>query len=277
LALSFVFAFSILGVAHAQTGLVYIDPEESTANPGETFTINVNVQDITALYSYGIKIEFNRFVLDPVSVTQGPFLQDHYSTGFVAKFFATYVDVGCTTLGSSPGVSGSGMLFNVTFSVLDAGMSELDVFYHVLLDPTLTEIPTTAASGYFFTTAAANLVKKSSWPEHHHFDVSKDEDYNATSDEANQTLYAKVKNLGPTDLYVYASFEIVRDDGFVAVVNTEVEVVSPGTQVDLSGFFTVNSTDGGKYAVSTKAMYSWSGMYFTQGAKTKGFSFAVVP
>lgn len=275
LAILFVFALSIASVAHAQATMVYVDPPEVTANPGDSFTINLNVQDVTALYSYGIKIGFNRFVLQVTSVSEGPFLSSVVSTAFVYKIFSDYVDVGCTTLGASDGVSGSGTLFSVTFQVIDAGTSDLDVFYSVLLDPTLTEIAHTTANGYFYTSAMANLVRRSAWPEHHHFVVSKDEDFNGT--HANQTLNAKVKNLGTIDLYVYATFEIVRDDGFVATVNTEVVVVAPDTIVNLSGDFTVNGTQAGKYAVTAKAMYSWTGSYFTQGEKTKGFSFAVVP
>lgn len=271
-------ALSVVSIAQAQSTSVYIDPEENTADPCEEFTINVNVQDVTGLYSYGIKISFNRYVLEVVSVTEGPFISDGASTAFVKKIFATYIDIGCTTLGASPGASGSGTLFTVTFHVKDTGTSDLDMYYSVLLDPSLAQIPHTASNGYFYTTAKASLVRRSAWPEHHHFVVHKDEDYNATTDEAQQTLNAKAKNLASThDLYVYVHFEIVRDDGYVASATTETVLVNPGVIVELSADFTVNSTDAGKYAVTAKAYYSWTGTYFTQGDKVKTFSFAVVP
>lgn len=271
-------ALSVVSIAQAQSTSVYIDPEENTANPSETFTINVNVQDVTGLYSYGIKIQFNRYVLEVVSITEGPFISSGAPTAFVYRIYANYIDVGCSTLGASPGASGSGTLFTVEFHVKDAGTSDLDMYYSVLLDPTITPIPHTATSGYFYTTAKANVVKRSAWPEHHHFDVSKDEDYNATTDEAQQTLTAKVENLASThDLYIYVHFEIVRDDGFVASATTETVLVSPGVIIDLSADITVNSTDVGKYAVAAKAYYSWTGTHFTQGDKVKTFSFAVVP
>jgi hypothetical protein len=275
LTILFVFALSFASIAKAQTTLVYIDPPENTANPGESFTVNINIEDVTALYSYGVKIGFNQFILEVTDVSEGPFLSSMVSTAFVYKLFSDYVDIGCTTLGTSDGVSGTGTLFTVTFNVKDAGTSDLDMFYCVLLDPTLTAITHETANGYFYSAAEANLVRRSAWPEHHHFVVSKDEDYDGTW--ANQTLNAKVKNLGTIDLYVYATFEIVRDDGFVATVNTEVVLCPADTIVELSGDFTVNGTHAGKYAVSTKAMYSWTGSYFTQGEKTKSFSFAVVP
>lgn len=271
-------ALSVVSIAQAQSTSVYIDPAESTANPCENFTVSINIQDVTGLYSYGIKISFDRYVLEVVSVTEGPFLSSAAPTAFVKKIYASYIDVGCTMLGAYPGASGSGTLFTVEFHVKDTGTSDLDMFYSVLLDPTLTQIPHTASNGYFYTEAEANLVRRSAWPEHHHFVVSKDEDYNATTDEAQQTLNAKAKNLASThDLYVYVHFEIVRDDGYVASATTETVLVSPGVIVELSADFTVNSTDAGKYAVTTKCYYSWTGTYFTQGDKVKTFSFAVVP
>lgn len=278
LVILFSFALSVVSIAQAQSTAVYIDPEENTANPCETFTINVNVQDVAGLYSYGIKISFDRYILEVVSITEGPFISSGAPTAFVYKIYAGYIDVGCSTLGISPGASGSGTLFTVTFHVKDAGTSDLDMYYSVLLDSTLTQIPHTASSGYFYTTAKANVVRRSAWPEHRHFVVHKDEDYNATTDEAKQTLTAKVKNLASThDLYVYVHFEIVRDDGYVASANTETVLIGPEVILELSTDFTVNSTDAGKYAVAAKAYYSWTGTHFTQGDKVKTFSFAVVP
>jgi hypothetical protein len=272
-------AISIAGLTcavQAQTlPLVYVDPEENVADPGETFTININVQDVEFMYSYGIKIGFNRFVLAVDSVTEGPFLSSMVPTAFVYRDFGDYVDVGCSTLGSSDGVSGSGTLFNVTFTVLDAGTSELDMFSSTLLDPTLSVIPHESAGGYFYTTAKANVVRRSAWPEHRHFDVNKDEDFDGTY--ANQALNARVRNLGPTDLYVYATFEIFRDDGLIATVATGTVLIMPGEIVDLTGNFEVSAADAGKYAAAATAHYSWTGTYFTQGDKVKTFSFAVVP
>lgn len=275
LALSFVVVLSMITVAFAQTTSVYVDPATSTGNPGDSFSININIQDVTMLYSYGIKMGFNRYVLEVTSVTEGPFLSDAVSTAFVAKVFPDYIDIGCTTLGVSPGVDGSGTLFSVTFLVKDTGDSLFDVYYSVLLDPSLTAIAHTTTNGFFEGAATANLVRRSAWPEHHHFVVSKDEDFDGVY--ANQTLNAKVKNLATIDLYAYATFEIVRGDGFVATVITDTVLVIPDTIVELTGDFTLNGTDAGKYAVTTKVMYSYSGSYYTQGAKMKGFSFAVVP
>jgi hypothetical protein len=255
--------------------LVSVDPEENVANPCESFTVNITVQDVDSLYSYGLKMRFNRYVLEVTSVTEGPFLKTGGSTFFIKKIYSNYIDIGNVLLGAVPGVSGSGTLLSVAFHVKDAGKSGLDIYDDTLLDSTLAVIPHDTANGTFYTTAEANLVRRSAWPEHHHFDVSKDEDLDGTY--ANQTLFGKVRNIGPINLYVYVSFDLVRDDGFVTTVTSDVAVVTPDTIVDLSADFEVNSTDAGKYAVTAKAYYSYSGSYYAQGEKVKTFSFAVVP
>ena len=273
LILSAFFVLSIAGmvnVAYAALPLVYVDPAESTANPTEFFTINVNVQDVTDLYSYGIKVGFNPQLLQVDSYTEGSFIQSVNPTFFSVKIYFDYVDVVCASLGAVPGVSGSGTIFSITFEVVDAGTCALDIFYSVLIDSTLTAIEHESASGEFYTSASANLVRRSAWPEHHHYVISKDED-------TYQTLSAKVKNLGPIDLYVKVVFDIVRDDGFLVTVSTEPIVVTPGTIETVSADLPLTGADAGKYYAAAKAYYSWSGYYYSPGKKNKTFSFAVVP
>ena len=281
--LSLVVALSIAGVVYAPVTLasVYVDPEENTANPSESFSIDLNVKDVVDLFSWGISMKFNPNVLEVAyrmvgttkvyNITEGPFLQDQPGgTTFVAKGYLTYINVGCTSLGAYPGVSGSGTLCTVTFLVKDSGKSDLDIYKSDLLDSTLTKMNHTVSDGHFYTTARADLLRRSAWPAYHHFDVSKH--------GPNQILHAKVKNLGPTELHVYVRFDIVRDDALVATVTTDTIVVTQDTIIEFAADFgPLTDADAGKYYVSATAWYSWSGYYFTQGEKLKTLSFAVVP
>lgn len=273
LLLSLVVVSSIVAAVSAPVTLplVYVDPVESIADPGDSFTINIDVQDVSDLFSWGIRLEFNPNVLECTDVEEGPFIKDHQSTSFVKVIKLNYIDVGCTTLGAVPGVNGSGVLMNATFSVKDSGKSDLHLNEErtSLLNSTIQAIDHTLQDGYFHSTAVANLVGRSAWPEHHHYVLSKDED-------GNQTLYAKVKNTGPVDLHVYVRFDIVRDDALVDTVYTMEVVVMPGEIVVLSADFLLTSADVGKYYASASAWYSWTSYYFTQGDKLKTFSFAVV-
>jgi len=250
---------------------VYIDPPEVSGNPGDAFSINVYIEDVVDLFSFDVRIQWPNGLLQVVSVTEGPFIQSVNPTIFIGKLYADYCTAAVTTLGAVPGVSGAGILCTVNFNVLDAGTCALDIYQSTLLDSTLTAMSHTSADGYFYTTAEANLVKKSAWPEHHHFDVSKDED-------GYQNLTGKVKNLGPLDLKVSVEFSIVRDDGSPSIIQTPTQTVLAGTEVDLVAMYgPLANLDAGKYYVNASCMYSYTGTYWAQGTKSKAFSFAVVP
>lgn len=254
--------------------LIYVDPEENVWNPGDTFVVNVNIQDAVDLFSYEAKLGCDLNILNVVSVDEGPFIQDGTTspsgTYFTSIVQADFIYVACVTLGPYPGVSGTGTLFSVTFSVIDAGACDLPVFDSILLDSTGAMIAHEAQAGSFATAASGNLVRRSAWPEHHHFVVSKDED-------ANQTLTAKAKNLGPIDLYIMIAFDIMRDDALVTTIYTAETLVTPDTIIELSADFgPLTAGDAGKYYVSARAWYSWTGTYWSAGDKVKTFSFAVV-
>ncbi len=255
--------------------LLSVDLEENIANPGDSFTITVNIQDVVDLFSYEVKLGFNDNLLTPVSVDEGPFIKDQTTspmgTYFTYIVSGDYIYVACVTLGKYPGISGSGVLVSITFNVMDAGACDLPLYDTILLDSTGTTMSHDTAGGYFYTTARADVVRRSAWPEHHHFVVSKDED-------AIQTLNAKVKNLDHLDLYVKVVFDIMRDDTLLTTVSTDEVVVTPLVIVELSADFgPLVPADAGKYYVSAKAWYSWSGTYWSPGEKVKTFSFAVVP
>lgn len=262
---------NIQSTATAQvTPNVFIDPPESSANPPDTFIISVNITNVEDLYSYDVRIQWNRYLLQCLSANEGPFLSSNGPTIFLAQIYADYVIVACSFLGGYS-ASGSGTLFTANFKALDIGTCALDIYESTLLDPTLTPISHTSEDGYFSTTATANLVKKSAWPEHHHFDISKDED-------GYQNLTGKVKNLGPIDLKICVEFDLVRDDGYITVAQTPTVVVLAGTEVNLVAMLgPLTNDDVGKYAVNATCWYSYAGDSWAQGTKTKAFSFAAVP
>ena len=118
---------------------------------------------------------------------------------------------------------------------------------------------------------SADLVRRSAWPEHHHYDVSKDED-------GNQTLYAKVKNLGTLPAWVKAVFNVTGDDGLSTILETEPMSIETEAIVDLSANFgPLTDEDAGKYSISAECYYSHNEIWWAQGEKTKTFRFAIVP
>lgn len=140
-----------LRTAQASETALYVDPVVTTANPSESFTISINIQDVVNLFSYETKIGFDKVVLEAVTVEEGPFIKDQ-TTSPIGTFFlfiieVDYVHVACVTQGSYPGVSGSGTLFTVTFNVVKAGTSDLHVYDSILLDSNVIHIQHDTADG----------------------------------------------------------------------------------------------------------------------------------
>lgn len=115
-------------------GTMAVDPASQT-NPSSPFTINVNVSNVDDLYSWEFKLYYNSSILTNGAVTEGAFLSGAGSTYFnplnnTDTYNATHGRywVTCTLLGDISGVSGSGVLATITFTVDGtAGTTPLDL------------------------------------------------------------------------------------------------------------------------------------------------------
>ncbi len=140
-------------VAYAQDTTVHMNPPSTEANPGASFTVDVNVTDVTDLFSWQVKMQWDQDILEMTSATEGPFLQGQPEGSIFAKtILAGSLDAGCTTLGDWPGVSGSGTLMTVAFLVTDPGETTLDIYESTLLNSTLGPMLHTVEDGDFHST-----------------------------------------------------------------------------------------------------------------------------
>lgn len=135
---------------------VILDPSSNSYNPGESFTIDINITGVTDLWSWGLKIGWSGGLLTGTNVVEGPFLNQGGATVFASKQRTTYVDLGCTLL-VTPGVDGGGNLASATFQVTDTGNCTLDLYDVTLLDSGLNVIEDwykkdPPDDGYFYTT-----------------------------------------------------------------------------------------------------------------------------
>jgi hypothetical protein len=126
----------------------------------ESFRVNATIVEVVDLFSYQVKIKFNTAVLSVVNIEEGPFMKDNTpgSTFFSTDIneFAGYAVASCLILGAPSGVSGSGDLFTVTFTVEAPGESILEIVTGtdadtVLVDSTVTNISYTTSDGSFNT------------------------------------------------------------------------------------------------------------------------------
>jgi hypothetical protein len=106
-------------------------------------------------------------------------------------------------------------------------------------------------------------VRRCAWPEHHHFDISRDED-------GFQTLFGKVQNMGSEPCYVKVRFDI---DG--EVVETGSILLAGGEIKDLSVKWN-NYLPNKRYTVYAQTFGSTDLTNWIGGKKIKKFSFAVV-
>lgn len=103
--------------------ILSISPSATTVNVGDTFSVDINISDVTDLYGWGFDLNFDDARLDPDGqVTEGTFLSGGGATSFFPGF---YPGITLTSgsiefvldflIGAVPGVSGSGTLATMSF------------------------------------------------------------------------------------------------------------------------------------------------------------------
>jgi len=143
------------GAASPET-TVYVYPEESIVKVCETFTVDVNILDVTGLQGFDFMLAYDTTVLDCLEVVEGPFMAS-FGTTFVAKlevedeYTATRgrVWVAIVLLGDAF-ADGNGTLATITFKATAPGESLLDLY-----------------SDYPFTPDEVKLVTCCPEPIHH--------------------------------------------------------------------------------------------------------------
>ncbi len=148
---------------------VYVDPPMSAGNPGEYFTINITVAEVTDLYAWEFYLMFDPGILytNETMITEGPFLKVAGSTYF------DYVEVGVHNetldyayawceLDPVGSTSGSGTLASVEFLVAHGGGEsnltlEPEKWYTALYETDWDLIPCELEHGLFYTSAPRAL------------------------------------------------------------------------------------------------------------------------
>ena len=262
---------------------MYVDPASVSLPPYSSFDLNIYIQDVTpSMGNWQFTLRWDPEILysDKGRVTEGPFLSSAGTTMFVTTELPDRLIVGCM-LTEYVIVSGSGLLATVSFDVIGEGSSPLDLLETIAQDIDGNDLSYTVDDGSFTNAVpvSANLVKRSAWPEHHHFKILGDEDHI-------QSLWAKAKNLGSNPAYIRVEFTIVPESGeditleakyMVGGVETQVE---PGKEVTISVDCWISletAWDPNKYSVNATAKCSYYGLAWTYGTKSKTTRFTIVP
>ena len=146
----------------ASTPKLYIDPVTSTADVGASFSINIKIADVSDLFTWGTRLQWNSTLLNVTKVTEGPFLKGRpLGTSMIRKINNTggYVDLSVTILGDIQGIDGSGVLATVEFKAKAMGETELEFYEPRLINHFLFHItPFDVVSGYFINSPTAHDI-----------------------------------------------------------------------------------------------------------------------
>jgi len=126
----FVSVIPVYPNASIPTTTLYLDPLCITAtSAGQTFTVNINVADVTNLFGWDLAIEWDPTILECTKFEEGPFLSD---AGATLEFPGTIDNVAgridppwgiILSFGTTFGVNGSGTLAIATFESKKAGVT----------------------------------------------------------------------------------------------------------------------------------------------------------
>jgi len=131
------------------TTTIFVDPPTSTAEVGQTFSINIKISNVVDLYGWEFRLKWNSTLLNALNVIQGPFLKQGGDTFFWPKINNTEgaILADCTLLGNVPGMNGSGTLATVKFYAKNRGESILDLYNTTLINSQEQAITHTANDG----------------------------------------------------------------------------------------------------------------------------------
>ena len=145
-----------------ETPEIFVDPEESTANVGATFTVNINISNAVGVAGWDIHVRFDPTILVVSGYASGGFLEQAgptLSMVFDNKSNLGYVGL-ALTLSQLGSASGNGTLARITFKVLSPGTSAIHLYDTILTDESNNEITHTTTDGLFTLTALVLVPEK---------------------------------------------------------------------------------------------------------------------
>ena len=148
-------------LSEPEQATVYVSPENITKALGETFTIEVKVANVTGLYGVDIRFSWDPTILEYISHTPKIPVED-YSDGILyepAIKIKDEVDGGTywlayACLHPAPSFNGTGIAFNMTFTVSEMSACTLDIYRADLPDKSGDPMSREVIDGHFMPTGA---------------------------------------------------------------------------------------------------------------------------
>lgn len=260
--------------ACAPATILSVDPptvKDEGLIPGSTFTIDIYIADVQNMWGYLLFVSYDPNVLTATGNRSNPIWglpepsEINDEEGYITIAYHM-------PFGAPAGFTGSIWIAEIDFMVDAVGWSWLDLHDTVLGDPFGKAIAHEEVDGLFANIPqqhAADLVRRSAWPQYHHWVESK---------HPEQTLWGKVRSLGNVPTTAYVNFTVKDGDGlWEEVFLTDAMAIDPTVIVNL--YITITSADligPGKYYVKARCWYDDGTGTFVPSAKIKSFAFALV-
>ncbi|TET21059.1 hypothetical protein E3J74_00695, partial [Candidatus Bathyarchaeota archaeon] len=149
----------------------YEDPDHNVTI-GSTVTFHINISDVTDLYTWHIKMSWNKDVLNGSQIVYGDFLAGTTSpngtSADIASITGIFNDDGYgwvaeSVLGEYPGVNDNGTLLEIEFLIVGYGYTDINVSLTgdlptELLDSVGNNMTFTTAAGYFSNTMFGDIT-----------------------------------------------------------------------------------------------------------------------
>lgn len=130
---------------------ISIEPATKLISLGQVFSLDIVISDVIDLFSYQFDLAFDPSVLSASSIDEGSFLSSGGNTfflpGIIDNISGTISFTADSLLGSISGVTGSGILANITFSALMVSESPISLFNSILVDSNFLDIALDSQSG----------------------------------------------------------------------------------------------------------------------------------
>jgi len=130
--------------APAGSALLSFDPPSLDQAVGSTFTVNVNLSGGQNVYSVPLQILYNANVLQLLNVSNGPMLsQDGQAVALVHRddSMMGILQLAASRPPGSPGISGDGQVFTLTFEAKAPGQATLSINRASLKNASMQSIP----------------------------------------------------------------------------------------------------------------------------------------
>lgn len=119
---------SVPVMSSAQTStVVKIDPNSVVVDPGDSFSVDVMVENVQDLYAFDIIVQFDPEVIIVNQITLGSFLVEGIILIQEVNNLDGKVQFAMTQVRPEPAKTGTDTLFTIDFSALEVGASDLTI------------------------------------------------------------------------------------------------------------------------------------------------------